>query len=942
MFLEEAESRIRKALPGNSLKPKERPGALYLDPFMTQNMLGYRDKLYGMSYEALKIIPYQLSTIAAIVQTRIGQVIAFASPYRLTKSLGYMVRHKDPGHKLKLSEKKLILKLEAFMAKCGFGDNPYTDRTRPSFDHFLRMYTWDSLVLDQAVMEIVPSRAGYPFEFWPVDGSSMRIAAKTEDQWNYIRGGSFGVAHKNGKTEPIRSIRDFEKIFGKKKVDYLQVYQGMVVNAFDRSQIGFGVRNPTTDMRMAGYGVAEAEKLIRMITGAIYAETYNLKFFSNGTQARGIVNLKGYEMSEHSKEEIRRNFKAFAEGVHNAHRVMVFNAEGGLEWHPFDRSNQEMEFKAWLEYLLKIICFPAGTKITMADGRRISIEDIEPDDWVITHDGRTRPVNNIQIHKHTGKIICINAGGEIVRATPEHPFYISSSEIGSHMQRRFEEPEWVDAKNIVAGRDYLIVPKRNMIETVCEEKIIDFSDYVDGDIKEDKIRLKSNASNYVNRYLKIDKDVAYLLGLFASEGHATNYNMAFCFAAHETDYAQAVIDFANKNGLVCADVTQKESSLVKRIYSGVYSRCFRKMFGPKAICRKVPEEILQSPIEIQKSFLNGVIAGDGCIIRNKSKSISICIDSASECFINQIRWMLLGFGIYSHVYVRSSDNRRLIGGKEWKASECYNLRITGACVVKCKEWLTGEKGDRLLKYIEEIGEDRVKSKVGESPSYFYVPVSEVWEEDFNDDVYNLEVDDIHTYTANGFSVHNCAVYAIDPAEINFETKGGVSQTPLFEASQEWKLKASRDRGLKPLLKFLAGQFTQHIISKFHPDLVFEFVGLDELTEQEKHTLKLQQLQHYRTINEVRAEEGLDPIPGGDIVLHPSYIQALHQGGGAPAPMGATPPIPSEPEYQSLSQMVGNNSKINSMRPGNPYDAVLHQMSMLNPEDAEQMAERPEM
>jgi len=148
----------------------------------------------------------------------------------------------------------------------------------------------------------------------------------------------------------------------------------------------------------------------------------------------------------------------------------------------------------------------------------------------------------------------------------------------------------------------------------------------------------------------------------------------------------------------------------------------------------------------------------------------------------------------------------------------------------------------------------------------------------------------------------CGVFLIDPAEINFEIHGGQQQTPLFEASQEWKLKASRDRGLKPLLKFLAKLINRHIIDRIDDHFTFEFVGLDELSENEKHEMLVEQISSYMTLNEGRQSVSLPPLPGGDVPMNPVYIQAMTAqnqaaGGGAPggSPGGAKPPGPKYSE-----------------------------------------------
>jgi hypothetical protein len=124
----------------------------------------------------------------------------------------------------------------------------------------------------------------------------------------------------------------------------------------------------------------------------------------------------------------------------------------------------------------------------------------------------------------------------------------------------------------------------------------------------------------------------------------------------------------------------------------------------------------------------------------------------------------------------------------------------------------------------------------------------------------------------------CGVFLIDPAEVNFDLHGGQSQTPMFESSQEWKLKASRDRGLKPLLRFLAKMINNNIIEKIDDHFTFEFVGLDELSENEKHEMLVEQISSYMTLNEARRTLDLPDLPGGDVPMNPVYLQGLQVQG----------------------------------------------------------------
>ena len=123
----------------------------------------------------------------------------------------------------------------------------------------------------------------------------------------------------------------------------------------------------------------------------------------------------------------------------------------------------------------------------------------------------------------------------------------------------------------------------------------------------------------------------------------------------------------------------------------------------------------------------------------------------------------------------------------------------------------------------------------------------------------------------------CAVFLIDPAEVNFSNNGGAAaQSSVFETSQEQKLKHSRDKGLKPLLRFIEAIINKHVISRFSQDYVFCFTGLDEKSEGEKAELDSKYIKTWKTINEIRREHGEKPLEYGDVILDASYLNYIQQ------------------------------------------------------------------
>ena len=124
-----------------------------------------------------------------------------------------------------------------------------------------------------------------------------------------------------------------------------------------------------------------------------------------------------------------------------------------------------------------------------------------------------------------------------------------------------------------------------------------------------------------------------------------------------------------------------------------------------------------------------------------------------------------------------------------------------------------------------------------------------------------------------------AVYQIDPAEINFPNRGGAGgggSSGIMEGGMENRLKNSKDKGLRPLLRFLEDVINRSLIYRFSREFVFNFVGLDQETEHDRAELNEKLVRTRKTINEVRKENDEPPIKGGDIILDPTYTNYIIQ------------------------------------------------------------------
>jgi HK97 family phage portal protein len=305
-------------------KAKDDPKSLFWDPFAVIEQLGYKDKPSPITYGTLKHMVWRVPIVHAVVQLRVNQVASASVKVVDRHQFGWRIRMRDSRAKPTKQDKKWIEECEPLIMRTGLTDNP---RGRDDFEKFLRKSVFDSLVYDQMAWEIVPNRKGQPAEWYAVDSSTIRLADTSTTTHN----------------------EDLDKT-----VRYVQIYDGMVISEYTQEEMCFAVRNPRSDLKLYGYGTSELEMLVPAITSLLYAWEYNSKFFTQGSAAKGIVNFKG-AIPEKQLKAFRRHWYQMLSGVENAWRTPITNAEE-LQWISMQTTNKDMEFNAWMDFLIKVVC----------------------------------------------------------------------------------------------------------------------------------------------------------------------------------------------------------------------------------------------------------------------------------------------------------------------------------------------------------------------------------------------------------------------------------------------------------------------------------------------------------------------------------------------------------------------------------------------------------
>ena len=267
--------------------------------------------------------------ISSIIQTRVNQCAEFAK-YSDTDELGFKIVLRDKNKEITEDDKNQIAYLTQFIENCG---NEVID-FELTFEQFIRSIVRDSLIYDQCNFEIVRNRKGDITGFIPVDASTIRRSKVT-------------------KAEKEKGQRDNEGIA------YVQVLNNKIVAQYGQKELCFGVRRPRTEMSSKGYGYPELQELVVAMNNLHSAEVFNASNFNNGISANGIIAVKS-KMDPKLFRAFRREFYQMLTGVNNAKRtpLIQLDPEAGEEISSINlsTSNKEMEYNAWVSYLIKIVC----------------------------------------------------------------------------------------------------------------------------------------------------------------------------------------------------------------------------------------------------------------------------------------------------------------------------------------------------------------------------------------------------------------------------------------------------------------------------------------------------------------------------------------------------------------------------------------------------------
>jgi hypothetical protein len=409
----------------------------------------------------------------------------------------------------------------------------------------------------------------------------------------------------------------------------------------------------------------------------------------------------------------------------------------------------------------------------------VPISTIGVGDSVIADDGSICKVEKVFRRLYSGPILELDIVGLLpIRCTPEHPFlsipYDDARPSYKGAERKFLEQTWVKARDLKRF-DLMSVPRLT--------KSTPFK----------YVTMNGGPRSKSFHDVPLDDDFLAVIGTYLADGciRADRRTVQFTLHADKRDQLDTIRRWATSLGASVHDVVAGRTRQVY-LFSKAVSQWLRDNFGEGAFGKGLPDWFMALPPYEQLTVFRWYFAGDGTRALDASRS-AVTVGSRSEQLSRQWQIVLIAIGYLATLNVVSDHGlpffRLTISGK------------SGVTLAKILNLTLPIKGQKRSKRYNHIRLNRTHS---------LHPVRSVRSFHYTGEVYNLEVEERHTYCVPVVA-HNCwvekdALVGVISNVCNrldvpyFACRGYTSQSEMWAAAQ--RLMRYRELGQTPVILHL--------------------------------------------------------------------------------------------------------------------------------------------
>ena len=436
-------------------------------------------------------------------------------------------------------------------------------------------------------------------------------------------------------------------------------------------------------------------------------------------------------------------------------------------------------------------CLPKGEKIRLKERGFVPIEEVKTGDLVETGTGEYKPVVNTFATGKKPVYRLTTRSGFTLHCSAAHPIFVATKE---------KTPHWIRAEDLTPLH-YAAIARRvtsgsDVALPVC------------GWIGSEK---PAKTATIPTLPMVLDEELAYLLGVIIGDGSYRDIkDRTVDITSQDEVILQTVTQTFEKFGLrVCR--YQPKNKPAARVY--VVSRAFRHWLlqlglgYSKATEKTIPAFIFGAPPSVRAALLRGLFDTDGSAGRGTSSQC--CFITTSVTLGKQVQQLLLSLGIIAlrrkevtawcisvggtSIHAFQKHVGFTIGYKKERLADIitasektgaktnidhipFGANIAKSMLELCKQtnntyppvlWYAIRRGQIQMSY-KHLREMQIEAqKVNISPSQlcvinetlqsnlFYDPVIFIEKLDQEEEMFDIEVGDIHSFVSeNGFICHN--------------------------------------------------------------------------------------------------------------------------------------------------------------------------------------------